>query len=367
MKKLIYIAFVAVAFAACSDSKSGDKKAELDKLKTEEAALRDKIMKLESELGANKKDAGNVIDVLVTNVKTQKFQHFIQVQAKVDGDENISVSPQMAGTISRVNVKVGDKVSKGTVLAQLDDQMYSKGVDELESARDFANTVYKKQKALWDQKIGTEIQYLTAKNNLESVDKKLATLREQLDMSRIKSPINGTVDAVDFKVGQAVAPGMPGLRVVNFANLKVKAEVAEAYISKVKKGDDVVVSFPDLGKTINTKVSYSGKVIDPLNRTFNVEIGMNSKDVDLHPNMVAVISIADYSSDNVVVLPLSAVQNTPEGSYVFVAQGKVARKRTIVTGRNYNGTVEVKEGLKADDPVITTGYQNLVDGQAIKY
>ncbi len=372
MKQLVYIAFTVLAFTACSSNNAGDKKAELEKLKKQESELHEKIVKLAAEIGDSAaKSNGQIIDVAITTVSNQNFSHQIDVQATVDGDENVSVSPETMGTISRVNVKVGDKVSKGTVLAEIENQTYQKGLDELQNSRDFINTLYQKQKALWDQKIGTEIQYLTAKNNLESIDRKISTTRQQLDMTKIKSPINGTVDAMDFKLGQAVSPGLPGVRVVNFSKLKVKAEVAEAYISKVKTGDIVEINFPDLGKTITAKLTYAGKVIDPLNRTFKVEVDMNTKEVDLHPNMVAVLKISDYKVNNAVVLPLNVVQTTEDGSYVFIADGTkdkaTASKRIVVIGRNYNGLIEIKEGIKAGEPVVTTGFQNLVDGQPIKF
>ncbi len=371
MKNFIYISLIAIAFTACSSADSGNKKAELEKLKKESATLRDKIMKLEAEIASSGKGDVQSTQVSITSVQPQPFRHFIEVQAKVEGDENISVSPQVPGTITRVNVQAGQHVSKGTVLAEIDNATYVKGLDELQSGRDFANTIYQKQKALWDQKIGTEIQYLTAKNNLENLDKKIATVREQIDMTRIKSPIDGTVDEVDFKVGQAVAPGMPGMRVVNFSNLKVKAEVAESYISKVKKGDDVVIEFPDLGKSINTKLTYSSKVINQLNRTFTVEIAVNPKDIELHPNMIAVVRIVDYKADNAIVLPVNTVQVNSEGSYVLLATGTKekaqAKKQNVQTGKNYNGMTEIVSGLKPGDPVITSGFQNIVDGQNVSF
>jgi RND family efflux transporter MFP subunit len=245
--------------------------------------------------------------------------------------------------------------------------VYRKSLEELESSRDFAKNVFLKQKNLWDQRIGSEIQYLTAKNNLDALEKKISTVREQLEMTKVKSPINGTIDVVDLKSGQLFAPGMPGLRVVNFESLKVKAEVAEAYIAKVKTGDVVEIQFPDLNKTIKSTLTYSGKVIDPVNRTFGVQVSVNDKGLDLHPNMVAVLMIADYRSKDAFTLPVSVVQTTPDGSYVFVIEGKKAVKRDVTIGQLYNGMQEITGGLKAGDQVITTGFQDLADGQSIQF
>jgi RND family efflux transporter MFP subunit len=367
MKNFAYILLTIAFLSSCSSDELTKKKSELAGLKSQETEIKSKIATLEKEiakLSGTKTTAPH--EVAVTNISTATFSHFIEVQARVDGDENIAVSAEVPGTVNKINVKVGDHVTKGSVLAELDNQTYLKSLDELQNAREFANTLYLKQKSLWDQKIGTEVQYLQAKNSLESIDRKIATVREQLAMTKIKAPITGTVDAMEIKVGQMFAPGMPGVRVVNLDELKVKAEVAEAYISKVKKGDDVEVNFPDINQSINAKISYSGKVIDPLNRTFNVEISLNQKSVELHPNMVAIIKIADYVAKNAFVLPASVVQTTPEGSYVFVADGKMAKKQTVTIGKNYKGQVEVTGGIKAGDPVITTGYQDLVDGQPIK-
>ncbi len=353
----------ALLFAACG---SPDKKAELEALKKQQSEIREKIASLEAELaksGEGKKEQGR--DVAVTKMEPVLFRHLIEVQAKVEGDDNVMVSPETPGTISKIYVKAGDKVNVGTILAELESTVYLKSLEELQSARDFANTLYQKQKSLWDQKIGTEIQFLQAKNNLEAVEKKMATVRQQLEMTRIKSPITGTVDVVDLKPGQAFAPGMPGLRVVNFSKLKVQAEVAEAYISKVQKGDPVEVYFPDQETTANATITYAGKVIDPINRTFRVEVNMSGKEASLHPNQVAIVRIADYASTNAIALPLAIVQNTPEGSYLYLAVDGKAKKQMVKTGLNYAGKLEILEGVKAGDLVITSGYQDLADGQKI--
>ncbi len=357
----LLIAFFAIT--ACSQV---DKKAQLEKLKSQQADLQTQIDSLQAQINRESKTTQEADLVMVTPMKATIFTHYIEVQAKVDGEDDVMVSAQTPGVVKTVNVKVGDQVSKGSVLATIDDQVYQKSMDELQSARDFANTVFKKQKALWDQKIGTEIQYLTAKNNLESLDKKLATVREQLDMTRIKSPIAGTVDQMELKVGQAVSPGMPGVRVVNFSKLKVKGEIAEAYVNRVNKGDAVEVVFPDLNKTINAHLSYSGKAIDAMNRTFKVEVNVDGAGRDLNPNMVAVMRVSDYTNTKAYILPISVVQSGTDGSYVFVMENGKAVKRTVKAGQTYNGNIEIMDGLKDGDNVITTGYQSLIDNQPVK-
>jgi len=334
-------------------------------LKKQEAEIKTKIATLVKDIAKlSGQKVTNSQLVSVTKITKSSFSHYIDVQAKVDGDENITVNSQVPGTVTKINVSAGATVSKGQVLAEIDNETYLKSLDELRTAREFANTVYLKQKNLWDQKIGTEIQFLQAKNTLESLDKKLITLNQQIEMTKIKSPINGTVDEVYLKVGQMAAPGMPGIRVVNMSKLKIKADIAESYISKVKMGDEVEINFPDMNQTIKAKLTYVGKVIDALNRTFNVEISLPANS-SLHPNMVAVIKIADYTNTSTFVLPANVVQITDEGTYVFVAENNIAKKRNVVAGKNYKGTIEITEGLNENDPIITTGFQDIVDGQSI--
>jgi RND family efflux transporter MFP subunit len=365
MKKLIYISIISLFVSACSSDELTTKKAELTDLKKQESEIKAKIATLEKEVAKlSGKKITNAQLVAITNITKTSFSHFIDVQAKVDADENVTVNSQVPGAVTVINVKPGTNVSKGQVLAEIDNATYLKSLDELKSAREFANTVYLKQKNLWDQKIGTEIQFLQAKNTLESIDKKLSTLYQQIEMTKVKSPITGVVDEVFLKLGQMASPGMPGIRVVNTSNLKIKADIAESYISKVKMGDEVEINFPDINQTIKAKLSYVGKVIDPLNRTFNVEINLGGNS-SLHPNMVAVLKIADYTNPSTFVLPANVVQITDEGTYVFVAENNIARKRNVVVGKNYKGTIEVTEGLNENDPIITTGFQDIVDGQSI--
>lgn len=196
-------------------------------------------------------------------------------------------------------------------------------------------------------------------------------MQDQWDMYRIKSPINGTVDAVDIKTGQVVAPGIPSIRVVNLSQLKVKAEVSETYSTRVKQNDNVIVSFPDIKKEINTKLNYAGKSINPINRTFEIEAKLDPKKADVRPNMIAVVKIADYSNKSAYVVPINVVQSGNEGSYIYVAEGEkenaVAKKRVVETGMSYNGNIEIKSGIAQGDRLITTGYQDLIEGQRISF
>lgn len=367
MKK--YFSLIAIlALVACGKT---DKKAELEKLKKQEAELQVKIGKLEKELAkegtsTNTDVAASLVEV--QEAKMQFFEHYLQVQGRVDANENVNVGPEAAGVVSSVLVKVGDRVSKGQVMARLDAKVLQQSIAELQSGLDFASTMYQKQKSLWDQKIGSEVQYLTAKNQKESLERKMATLLEQVGLYTIKSPINGTVDNVDAKVGQSAMPGMPLIRVVNLSNLKVKAEVAESYASKVHTGSKVKVIFPDLQDSLISKLSYSAKVIDPLNRTFKVECALSSAGA-YRPNMVAELKISDYTSAKpVFVVPINTIQKAEDASqYVYVANNNKAQKKVVIVGKIFEGQAEIISGLNEGDKIITKGFNDLNEGESIKY
>ncbi len=358
-----------VLLSACGGGNNPKEK--LDALKKQQAELITEIRKLEQEIAlTDTTQKEKVKTVEATAIAVQPFAHYIEVQAKVDGDEDVNVSATTQGIVTEVLVKAGDHVSKGQILATLDDKLMQQGVAEVQSQLDLATTVYNRQKNLWDQKIGSEVQYLTAKTNKEALEKRLGTMREQWNMTRVKSPIDGTVDNVAIKIGQAVMPGLPCVRVVNLSSLKVKGELPESYIAKVKKGNDAIVYFPDQNKELKTKVDYSGNAISTLNRTFNVEIKLNDKSGTIKPNMIAVLKIADYQSASAFVLPVGAVLKGTEGEYVFVAESEngktITKRKAVKSGIIYNGLTEITEGLKEGDKVITAGYQNLVEGDIVK-
>lgn len=370
MKKLIIIIGIIISVVAC---KSGDKKAQIDKLIIKRDALTEQINKLQKEFDATNPDTTTKIKLVeVSEIKTQEFNHFVEVQGKVDGEDNIYVAPKMSGVVTAVYVKEGDAVRKGQLLAQIDDAIIRQSIDELQTQYTFATNIYNKQKNLWDKKIGSEVQYLTAKNNKESLDNKMKTLNEQLKMSKITAPITGTIEEVGVKTGQIAtpAPNMPAFRMVNFSKVKVMAEVAEAYSPKVHKGDKVLIKFPDYNEEVETIISFSGKFINPTNRTFIIESRINPGKMEFRANMIALVKINDYKKTNAVVIPVNIIQKDAAGEYVYVSiekgNQKIAQKCNIKSGLKYNGNVEVVEGLKAGDKIIVTGYQNLEDGETIK-
>ena len=359
--KFLYI-IIASIVVACS---TPDKKAELEKLRTQKATLETQIATLEEELAKSDTTKEKLIDVVTMPLTTQTFKTYIEVQGRIDADENVALSSQMPGTLTKINVKVGDEVTKGEVLAETDIRAVQQQISDLQTNLDLATQVYQKQKNLWDQKIGTEIQYLQSKTTKESLENKMSAMQEQIRMSKIISPINGTVDAVNVKIGQAIAPGIPAINVINFSNLKVKADVAESYSARVKIGNEVQIFFPDMKDSVMSKVNYASRAISNLTRTFGVEVLLdNSK--EYHPNMVAKLKINDYQSATPkIVLPVKFIQKGTNEQFVLLAvNGKVV-KNSVKISHEYNGLAEISEGLKEGDLLITQGYDLINEGDKV--
>lgn len=355
---------ISLLLASCG----GDKTESITDLKEKQAELKTQLSEVSAKISKLEGDSGKkFVLVEAAPITPAIFKTYINVQGRVDADENVSLSSEMPGTITKINVQAGDEVRKGQVLAETDARALQQSISDLQTNADLVNQLYTKQKALWDQKIGTEVQFLQAKTQKESMEKKLVTLQEQVRMTKIISPINGTVDAVDIKLGQLTAPGMPAIRVINFSNLNLKADLAESYASKVHKGDEVKVKFPDSDDTLTSYVSYSSRAINTLNRTFGVEIALGNKK-EYHPNQIAILNINDYRSlKPVIAIPLNYIQKDLKGNrYVLVAENKKAAKRNITLGKEYGGKVEIKEGLSDSDLLITSGYDGLNEGDAIE-
>jgi membrane fusion protein (multidrug efflux system) len=355
---------------------STDKKAQLSKLKDRQAALTEQIKVLENELKAENPEALNVDEfkfVGLTDVKASKFDHFIRVQGKLDGDQNAAVFAEAMGTVASKYADVGQKVVKGQVLAQIDDKQFRSQLEGLESQYQFAVEMFDKQKRLWDQKIGSEVQYLQSKTTKESLDRQISSLTQQIEKFKIKSPIDGTIEECNIKVGGVVTPDprLAAYRVVAFKNLKVSAEVSEAYSSRVQVGDKLIVLFPDLNKTVETRVDFVSKYINPVNRTFLIETNITEGIQYMKANMIAIIQVNDYHSENSILVPMNVIQTDNAGSYVYVVRAKDqyngAFKQPVEIGNSYNGVAEILKGLAVGDKVISVGYQELIDGEYIRF
>ncbi len=365
------LTLVVALLSACGGGQK-DPATQLAALKDQKAQLEAQIATLEKQVGnANTGTEKKVKTVAITEVKPTVFKHFIDLQGKVDADETVAATSRMPGTLSRVYVKNGDSVRKGQLLAEIDDNVMQKSLAEIEGQLRLAEDIFNRQKGLWDQKIGTEVAYIQAKNGKEGLERSILTMKESLGQAKIYAPTSGVADMVMLKQGQAISPGIPLCTILNLTNLKIKGEVTEAYAAKVSKGDMVQVFFPDLQKEISTRVTYVSKSINPTNRTFTVECALPVKS-DYRANMVAVMKIVDYQNANAMVIPVNLIQTAQDGDFVLVAEKSgdkqaTAKKVTVAQGSNYNGMVEIKNGLKKGDFLITTGYQDVNTGEVVNF
>jgi RND family efflux transporter MFP subunit len=375
MKNIVFATLILILASCGGGSELDKKKSELAQYKATFAELKGKIEQLEKEIAVL--DTAKVSEkarlVTLKPITRSAFAHYVDLQGSVDSDENVAVQPGMPGLVTRVYVKEGDMVSAGKVLAETDNRAIRESIAQLQTNYDFAKTAFEKQKRLWDQKIGSEIQFLQAKTQYESLGKSMDALQAQLDMTRIKSPIAGVVDQANVKVGEFAAPNMFGaFRVVNEKSMKVIAKVAESYIGKVKVGNPVSIRIPDLNDTLIAKISYVGKVVDPMSRTFTVEISLGGIENDLRPNMMTMISIQDELLQDAVVVKSNYVQKDAMGNtYLMLAEGAKgsmkAKKQLVKTGLSYGDFVVITEGLNGTEQYVESGYQEVTDGQPLLF
>ncbi len=368
-------AIMIVTIISCGKKEDNSllgKKAQLTELKKEQLALNDKITNLQKEI--EKLDPSKiekVKTVVATPVLVSNFQHFVESTGRLEAENNVFVSPQMGGAITKIFVKVGDFVTKGQKIATLDNSILRNSIQEVQLQLETAKTIFERQKNLWDQKIGTEIQYIQAKSSVESLERRIVTLRSQDGMNVVLSPISGVVDEVRLKEGEIAAPGLGILRVVNLNDLKVVANISDTYAGTISKGNLISIKFPDLNKEFKAVISYVSQTINPSSRTFTVEAKVPNMDKSLKPNLSAIVSINDQSKGGAIVIPQNLVQNTEQGAIVYVIElegsKKVARSKVVTSGLTYDGKVEIKSGLKVGDILITEGYQEIVDGQLVNY
>jgi membrane fusion protein (multidrug efflux system) len=363
MKNIILLT-VALLLFSCGN-KPKDKKAELADLRKQQKEISARIASLESETNSQDDSTATAIDVKLLPIQPSTFKNYIQVQGRIDAEENVIANAESPGIITALYVKAGQKVSKGQVLAQIEDKAIQQSIGSLETQVELSRTLFERQKNLWDQKIGTEIQFIQAKANMDNADRQLAQVKAQAGMYKIKSPINGTVDQMDLKLGQAIQPGSSGIRIVNDTRLKAKATLAESYAGRVNTGDEVLIVLPDTKDSIQSKISFASKVIDPISRSFEVEVNLSSKKT-LRPNMLALLKIIDYERKDAVVVPLNAIQKSETGEFVYVAENSIAKKVNIKVGGTYNGQTEIVSGLSVGQQLIVSGVQDLNDGDKIK-
>ncbi len=358
-------------------------KASLASLKKESLSLNAKIAALESAIAkAGGAETAKAILVAVTPLTTQDFTHYIELQGKVESESVSFVTPRAGGgQVKGLFVKRGDNVRKGQLILQLDNSLIkqsaaaaTQNIETIKSQAALAKMVYEKQKNLWEQNIGSEIQLLTAKTNADALASQLKAATEQLGMVRdqlaytsVYSNVDGVAEEVNVKVGDLfMGPGQ--IKIVNTARLKLTTMVPENYAGKVKVGTETSLNFPDIQKIVAAKISVVGNVIDPLSRSFYIEAKL-PVDKNFRPNQLVQVKIKDYEKKNAISAPINLLQNDEKGKFIYVAvmeKGKLlARKKAVIVGQYYGNNIEIVAGLVAGDNVITEGYQTLFDGQNI--
>jgi membrane fusion protein, multidrug efflux system len=351
----------------------GDPSNRIRKLEKQRDALTQEIDQLKARLSGPQTTSGRTaeapIPVRVETVAPSVFRHFITVQGVVESDANILVPPLSPGLVKNIHVKTGDRVAKGRILAELDAAVLESGIAEVEHGLILAETLYERRARLWEKKIGSEIEYLQAKNNKEGLEKKLATLEEQLNLTRITAPIDGVVDEIMIKEGEMAPAGFGAFRIVRMSSLKVKASLSENYVGRVLRGDPVGISIPVLGREFEGRIDTVSQVIDARNRTFHVEVLLPSGEPGIKPNMLAVLTINDYTNPDALTIPRNVVQETGAERFLFIAvdegERMSAAKRTVRIGQTYDNRVEILEGLTSGDRVVTFGFQLVADGRPI--
>lgn len=378
MKKIVLLTTVGLVMLSCNPS---GKPTTDDLLKTKDVtAIKAKRAEIQAELSK--------IDEVLTKIETKKeialvavaavsdtvFQHYLEIQGNVNTKENILIQPEIPGTLASLNVKAGQHVAKGQVLARVDDGGMSQQVASLQTQYDLAKTTYERQKNLWDQKIGSEIQFLQAKTQMISLQKSVAQAKAGLSKTLIKAPFSGTIDEVFVERGQVVAASMQGLmRIVNLSNMYLSTSVPESYIGKIKVGTTVDVFLTSLNKTYKGKVRQIGNFINPNNRSFGIEVSVPNTDNLLRPNQVAKLKIIDYVNPKAIVVPTNIIQeDAQKNKFVYVvsnSKGKtgLAKKVMVQTGQSSDNVTEIINGLSTEDLLVTEGANTISEGMQLNF
>ena len=379
MKKIILLTTFSLILFSCGNKED---KTNIDTLIASKnvKAIKEKRILIQADL-AKIDEALAILDtkkeealVSILTVKDTIFNHYLEIQGNVNTKENILIQPEMPGNLVTLNVKAGQRVSKGQVLGRIDDSGLSQQVASLENQYALAKTTFERQKNLWDQKIGSEMQYLQAQTQMVSARRGVAQIKAQLSKTLIRAPFSGTIDEVFVEKGQVVAPSAQGLmRIVNLSNMYVSTSVPETYIGKLKLGTTVDVLLTSLGKTYKGKVRQIGSFINPSNRSFGIEVSVPNPEGLLRPNQVANLKIADYVSKNAIAVPTNVIQEDGEGNkFVFTAiniKGKTgtAKKVIVKVGQSSDNVSEILSGLAADDVIITEGANTISEGMKLNF
>lgn len=371
MKSLLtYVSLLLLSFgvASCAGDDLDAKKAELESLKSQLTEITAQIKTLEEALSAADPAfaAASKKPLLITTVAARKgeFTHFLEVTGSVLSKKNVNISSETVGRILDIPAVEGMRVTKGQVLAKIDSESIQRSVEEMENSLSLAKTVFEKQERLWNQKIGTEIQYLQAKSQKEGLEKSMASMKTQLAKAVIRAPFNGTIETVRVKLGELVQPGSQMFQFVGESDLFIEADISESYITALAKGDSVDITFPSLNKTISTKVSATGSIINPNNRTFKVEVFLPSLP-EVKPNMISVLKIQDYKNAESVVIPAHLILADTKGDYVFTVENGLAKKKYVTRGYTSGDETEIKTGLIGTELLVDKGFREVGDNYSV--
>ncbi|WP_306012822.1 MULTISPECIES: efflux RND transporter periplasmic adaptor subunit [unclassified Allomuricauda] len=384
MKKAIYITITTLVLASCGSGSGNSVESviaskDVEAIRAKRNSVTEELKALESQVKQLDEAIGELEDntklplVSALTVEPQQFQHYLELQGDVMTDQNVLVYPEMAGTLYRVYVKEGQRVSKGQLLASIDDGGLSSQLAQLRTQAELAKTTFERQKRLWEQNIGSEIQYLQAKTQYEAQQSAVKQLESQVGKSSIRAPFSGIVDDIIKDQGTVVSPG-PGseiFRIVNLSDMYIDVEVPESHLPNVTPGKEAEVYFPVLGESITTKVRQTGNFINPSNRSFSAEIPVPNKTGNVKPNLTAKVKINDYTNENAILIPQSVVSENAEGEqYVYLISeenGEVMARKSIITpGRTQGDYLEVLEGISSGSQVIVEGARRVRDGQKVQ-
>jgi membrane fusion protein, multidrug efflux system len=380
MKKLFLLATISILLFSCGkkeESVNIDDLIEsknLVNIKAKRDLIQADLAKLETAITALDIKKTEEALVSVMTVKDTIFNHYLEVQGSVNTNQNILIQPEMPGTLVALNVKAGQRVSSGQVLGRTDDAGMSQQLAAMENQYNLSKTMFERQKNLWDQKIGSEMQFLQAQTQMVGAQKAVLQMKAQLSKTLIKAPFSGVIDEVFVERGQVVAPSMQGLmRIVNLSNMYVSTEVPETYIGKLKVGTVVNVGLSSLGKTYTGRVRQVGNNINPTNRSFGIEVGVPNPDNLLRPNQVAKLQIIDYTNKNAIAIPTNAILSNGDGTkFVYTAEnsnGKTgtAKKIVITTGQSSGNVTEILSGLDSLDVIVTEGLNTITEGTKLNF
>lgn len=343
-----------------------------DALVNEQQAIAAQLKKLDEKLKSINPDK-NIPLITSFKAEAKEFKHYLDLQGSVETKQNLVLTPEMSGILKQVFVKEGQAVSKGQILARIDDGGLSQQKAQLQIQADLAKTTFERQKRLWDQKIGSEIQYLNTKSSYEALQESVNQINQQLAKTNVRAPFSGVIDDVITEQGSVVGAGQTQLiRIVNLSDMYIETDIPEGYITSITKGKDVEVEFPVLGKTMDAKIRQTGNFINPANRTFKVEIAVPNKDKAIKPNLTARLKINDYTSENAILIPQSIISENANGEqYIYMLTDKNEDKATakqviITTGKTQGDKIEVLTGVSNNTEIIEEGARSVKDGQVVK-